>query len=312
MIGKTRQEAEVKVDEIKAKTKTEAAEVVEVYDSEVGKARGVLRRPLPAGKLWHARRSPAADLSFWIAHYWMIHWDLRGCDPHLAESLPHPNVHVIFEPGTSVVCGVHTHKFSRVLEGQSQVFGIKFKPGAFRPFLKFSASKIANRMVPAKSILGNNKDNDNDKDKDVDVDALHAIVLSSSSDNEDEKVEAANMFFRTRVPKPDKTVELAGQLVERILNDRDIKTVDDLVDRAGIGKRSLQRLFNEYVGVSPKWVIRRYRLHELVERSHSGEESDWPQLALELGYFDQAHLINDFRSITGYSPTEYQALIRKE
>jgi AraC-like DNA-binding protein len=51
-------------------------------------------------------------------------------------------------------------------------------------------------------------------------------------------------------------------------------------------------------------------LHELIERSHSGERTDWSQLALELGYFDQAHLINDFRSITGFSPTEYQSLVR--
>jgi AraC-like DNA-binding protein len=294
MIGKTRQERAAKVEVAKIDT----AEVEEIYDPEVGKARGVLRRPLPAGKLRHARRSPSSDLSFWIAHYWMIRWDLRGCDPHVAESLPHPNIHVIFEPDASVVCGVHTSKFSRLLEGQSQVFGIKFKPGAFRSFLKFSTSKLANRMMPAKSILGK------------DVDALQAIVLSSRK--EDEKVEAANAFFRARLPEPDKTVELVGQLVERILRDREIKTVDDLVGRSGIGKRSLQRMFNEYVGVSPKWVIRRYRLHELIERSHSGDEPDWSQLALELGYFDQAHLINDFRSITGYSPTEYQALIRRD
>jgi len=93
----------------------------------------------------------------------------------------------------------------------------------------------------------------------------------------------------------------------RILEDRDIKTVDDLVHKAGIGKRTLQRIFNEYVGVNPKWVIRRYRLHELIERVHDSQKAvDWAQLALELGYFDQAHLINDFRSIVGYSPVRYQ------
>jgi AraC-like DNA-binding protein len=294
MIGKTRQAPAAEV---------EAARVEEVYDPEVGKARGVLRRPLPAGKMRHARRSPSADLSCWIAHYWMIRWDLRGCEPHVAESLPHPNIHVIFLPDASVVCGVHTHKFSRLLEGQSQVFGIKFKPGAFRPFLTFPASKLSNRMVPVKSILGRDG-------KAKTVDDLEALVLSSRA--EDAKVEAANRFFRTRLPEPDKMMESAGQLVECILTERDIKTVDDLVGRAGIGKRSLQRMFNEYVGVSPKWVIRRYRLHELIERFHSGEGPDWSQLALELGYFDQAHLINDFRNLTGYSPTEYQALVRKD
>ena len=277
MIGKTRQ--------------TPGAEIEEVYDSEVGKARGILRRPLPAGTLRHSRQRPAADLAPWIAHYWMIRWDLRGCEPQGVESLPHPNVHVVFENGGSVVCGVQTHKFSRVLEGQSQVFGIKFRPGGFRPFFNSPLSKLADRIVPAPSIFGK------------DVDPLEAVALSSCAD--DEKIDAANTFFRARTPEPDATIELAGRLVECILQDAEIKTVDHLVSRAGIRKRSLQRIFSDYVGVSPKWVIRRYRLHELIERLNTGDKLDWPQLALELGYFDQAHLINDFKSITGYSPTQY-------
>lgn len=283
-IGKTRQQP--------------AAELEEVYDPEVGKGRGMIRRPLRAGKMRHARRRPADDLSHLIAHYWMIRWDLRGCEPYVAESLPHPNVHVIFEPSRSVVAGVHTQIFSRVLEGQSQVFGVKFKPGGFRPFLEFGTSKLADRLVPVQRIFGE------------DVNALRDVVLSSKSEND--KVQAANAFFQARMPQPDKKIALAGKLLEHIFLECGIKTVDDLADRTGIGKRSLQRLFNEYVGVSPKWVIRRYRLHELVERSNSGEELNWSQLALELGYFDQAHLINDFRSITGYSPTEYLHLIRKD
>ena len=175
------------------------------------------------------------------------------------------------------------------------MFGVIFRPVGFGPFLNVPAYEIADRLVPASSILGN-------------VDALQTVVLSDCE--EDEKVEAANAFFHACVPKHDETITLAGQLVNRICEDRDIKTVDGLVAAFGIGKRSLQRIFNEYVGVSPKWVIRRYRLHELIERSNSGDVADWSQLALELGYFDQAHLINDFHSITGYSPTEYQALLR--
>ena len=76
MIGKTRQRSQ--------------AEIEEVYDAEVGKARGILRRTLPAGKLMHSRRRPAADVAPWIAHYWMISWDLRGCEPQAVENLPHP------------------------------------------------------------------------------------------------------------------------------------------------------------------------------------------------------------------------------
>jgi AraC-like DNA-binding protein len=283
MIGKTRQPS--------------PAQIEEVFDPEVGRARGILRRPLPAGKLAHARRSPPPDLAYWIAHYWMITWDLRGYPPHIAETLPPPNIHVVFEKDSSLVSGIQTRKFSRLLEGRSQVFGIKFKPGGFRPFLKSSVSSLADRTVPANRIFGKA------------VDALTTILASSRE--ESEKVCAANTFFRARLPEPDDTIALAGQLVGRILAEPNIKTVNDLATCAGIGKRSLQRLFNDYVGASPKWVIRRYRLHELVEKFDSRAQPNWAQLALDLGYFDQAHLINDFKSIVGYTPTQYQSQLAK-
>jgi AraC-like DNA-binding protein len=281
MIGKTRQGS--------------ATEVEEVFDPEVGKARGVLRRPPPAGKFRHSRLRPSPDLAHCIDHYWMVSWDLRGLEPHVAETLPHPNFQVVFEKNKSMVGGVFTRKFSRTLEGQSQVFGIKFTPGGFRPFLKASASSLANRTVPVKRIFGK------------DVNALEVVLVSPCK--EQEKVKATEAFFRARTPKPDETIGLVGELVQCILQEPEIKTVDDLVSRTGVAKRSLQRIFNEYVGVSPKWVIRRYRLHELIERINSGDKLDWPQLALELGYFDQAHLINDFRSLVGRSPTQYLRLV---
>ena len=278
------------------KTRQQPAEVEEYFDPEVGKARGILtRHPPQAGKFRHSRRSPAASLSSWIDHYWMVVWDLRGLEPYRAQMLPHPNFQVVFEASGSQVGGVSTRMFTRVLEGESHVFGVKFSAGAFRPFLRGPASSLADRTVAVTQVLGE------------EVGALEAILISRDT-SEDDMIAAANAFFLPRLPAaPDETIVLAGQLVRRILEDRDIKTVDDLVSKAGIGKRTLQRVFNEYVGVNPKWVIRRYRLHELIERVHDSQNPvDWAQLALELGYFDQAHLINDFRSIVGCSPVQYQ------
>ncbi len=306
MIGKTRQGKAVGRGDgepaRKRQSETRAgrelnSDIEEVFDPEVGQARGMLRRALPAGKMRHSRRRPAPDLAPWITHYWMIHWDLRGCEPHLAESVPHPNVHLIFENGAAVVAGVQTHKFSRLLQGESRVFGVKFRPGGFRPFYGAAVSDLAGRIVPASRVFGK------------ELKEFEEIALSSRHD--DEKVRAANAFFHARKPDPDPAMPLAGQLVDRILKEPEIKMVDDLVRLTGMGKRSLQRLFSEYVGVSPKWVIRRYRLHELIEKFNAGGESDWAKLALDLGYFDQAHLINDFRAIVGYSPTEYWKLLGK-
>jgi len=286
MIGKTRQQVDGT-----SETKTE-----QLFDPAAGPARGVLNPVATAGRFRHVRRSPVPQLSHIIAHYWLVSWDLRGLDPHTAETLPHPNAHAVFEPEGSTVAGVHTARFSRVLKGRSHAFGIKFTPGGLRPFLNAPMSSITDRTIPIRRIFG------------CKVDALEAALISS--DDENALIPAANDFFCACVPACDENMAHAGQLVSRILSEPDLLTVDDLAARTGLGKRSLQRLFSEYVGVSPKWVIRRYRLHELVERFNSGQQPDYAQLALELGYFDQAHLINDFRSIAGYTPTQYQDLAR--
>lgn len=106
------------------KTRQSEAEIEEIFDPGPGRARGMLRRPVKAGKFRHSRRSPAPDLEFWIAHYWMISWDLRGCEPQYGESLPHPNVHLVFGEGPATIHGVQTNKFERTLEGKSEVFGV--------------------------------------------------------------------------------------------------------------------------------------------------------------------------------------------
>jgi AraC-like DNA-binding protein len=89
------------------------------------------------------------------------------------------------------------------------------------------------------------------------------------------------------------------------MDETTILKVDNLIERFNYSKRTLQRLFRQYVGVSPKWIIQRYRLHEAAEQIASGQAENWPALAVDLGYFDQAHFIRDFKAIVGQSPAEY-------
>lgn len=262
----------------------------ERFDAGLERSRGLLRWPPHKGVGKHVRMLPSPDLAPWIDCFWMVTWDLD--QPHLQETLPHPNFYLAFQEGRCTLGGVNTGKSSHLLEGQSGVFGIKFRPGGFRPFMKAAAITLSNCIVPAASVFGE------------EVAALEA-ELDSLAWDEDRMIAAASSFMRRRLPEPDRNVAWAAQLVEKIREDSAIRTVNDLEARAGLGKRRLQRLFHEYVGATPKWVIQRFRLHELVERLNSGERPDWSQVALELGYFDQAHLINAFKGIVGSPPSEY-------
>jgi AraC-like DNA-binding protein len=72
-----------------------------------------------------------------------------------------------------------------------------------------------------------------------------------------------------------------------------------------VSERTLQRLFRDYIGLSPKWVLKRYRVHEAAERIASGEAPDAAWLAAVLGYSDQSHFIRDFSAQVGCSPGTY-------
>jgi transcriptional regulator GlxA family with amidase domain len=83
--------------------------------------------------------------------------------------------------------------------------------------------------------------------------------------------------------------------------------VEDLARMHNIAPRTLQRLFRRYVGVGPKWVLKRLRIHQAAERLTAANPTGWTELALDLGYYDHAHFIRDFRLVVGRSPAQYTA-----
>ncbi|MGH2782204.1 MAG: helix-turn-helix domain-containing protein [Thermoleophilaceae bacterium] len=76
---------------------------------------------------------------------------------------------------------------------------------------------------------------------------------------------------------------LAQRAIDMLATDPPLTRVGDLAAELGISVRSLQRLFSDYVGLGPGWVIRRYRLHETIARATCGGDIDWARLAAELG-----------------------------
>lgn len=282
------------------KTRQEPA----TYSPQVGPPRGVLQaNEARGGAFFHQRLAPPPEFAAWAQHYWYVQWDLRNAPPSSAETLPHPNCYLVFEHDLerplehpcvldrAEVSGVTTGKFSRVMKGHGRVFGLKFKPGGLHPFLQAPVSTLTDRVVPAAQIFGDS--------------ILLLAAQLRSFETPETMAGATSNYFAARRPAQDTHVELSSRLVDTIFADPTILTVEALAARSGLSVRKLQRLFKTYVGVSPKWVIRRYRLHELLERLNSGDDFDGAQLALDLGYADQAHLINDFRKPAGYSPNQY-------
>ncbi len=224
----------------------------------------------------------------------------------LAETPPHPSVYWITENRTSTIQGVPTKRFSRLLKGKGRVFGVKFRPGGFYPFLRSPVAAFTDSYLTPGEAFGAKGRAAAAQLRRLSAEALHADDAAAADER---MIACVERLLLARLPEPDPTLAVISSIAAAIVQTQAITKVDHIVDRFGINKRALQRLFSVYVGVSPKWMIKRYRLHEAIERVATGRAVNWSRLALELGYFDQTHFIKDFRALVGKSPAEYEKMI---
>ncbi|MDI4634748.1 helix-turn-helix transcriptional regulator [Pelomonas sp. V22] len=255
-----------------------------------GPARGVLNQRLDPQRFQHQRQAPCEALAPWVEHFWHVGWDLEGLPEQQQETLPHPNVQLVVEGGEARLWGVHGGRFVKRLAGKGWVFGIKFRAAAFQPFWGQAVSGLANRSMAAEEVFGA---------------AAQALTSWREWPGMETLAAQAEALLLARLPAPDPQVQALGDLVALIAQRPDWTSVEQLAEHSGHSPRQLQRLFSHYVGASPKWVIARYRLHEALALLQSGEARPDAELALRLGYFDQAHFIRDFRRLVGRPPAAY-------
>ena len=259
-------------------------------------AKGILNPHIAEQKFQLTRHVPSPDLALFVEWYWIIHWDLSGQEPHTQDVLPYPSVNFAIEESQSGVFGVVTGKFTRTLVNSGRVVAAKFRPAGFYPFVRLPISQFTNKVTAITSVFGSRGD------------TLEQTILATEQD--EAALAQMEQFLRDQQPERDPNIVVVNDIIDCIIEDRSITRVDELVKRTSLNKRTLQRLFNQYVGVSPKWVIQRYRLHEAAERLASGASISQSALALELGYTDQAHFAHDFKTVVGTSPAAYAKAAR--
>jgi AraC-like DNA-binding protein len=249
--------------------------------------------PATARRMFRLERYvPAPDLAPFLDHHWLVEWDLRGRPPHVQRTLPYPCVNLVFDQGEATVFGVVRGAYEHELRDANRALGVRFRAGGFRAFLGRPVHTLTDGTVPLSAVLG----------------PLEPAAVQAVFDAADDAgmVAAAEALLRRRLPPPDPQVQRIGSILAIATQDPGLTRVQDLAERASLPMRTLQHLFSDHVGVSPKWVIRRYRLHDAADRLAQGEDIDLATLAQSLGYFDQAHFTRDFQRLVGQSPAAYR------
>jgi AraC-like DNA-binding protein len=258
--------------------------------------KGILHPQEQARHRTLSRLAAGPEVGRFVEWYWTVEWDLE--EPYLAEVLPYPSVNVTFEqPGGAFVNGVCTRKFQRELVGRGRVFGVKFWAGGFGAVTGLDVASFRDRVLPLRDLFAA-------------ADRLADLVFAEDSDVRRRAVVEA--FLSDHLVAADPQYELVREIVEAMAEDRSMTRVDQVTERFGVPIRRLQRLFRRYVGVGPKWVLRRYRLHDGAELLARGEVAELADLAIGLGYFDQAHFSREFKDQIGLTPAEYAARTQAE
>jgi AraC-like DNA-binding protein len=261
-----------------------------------GHPEAIVRPHMAERRFTVERLPPREDLAEFVDYHWLVRWEVPG--PHRQQVVPQPRVHVAAEDGRLLVHGVSRRPFFRTLAGAGHVLGAAFHPGGFRPLLRRGVGGISGSVRAAADLLG------------VDDRPVAARILGGRDGAE--MVAALEEYLLRLGPEPDPTGRRVTELVAEAERNPEITRAETLAAAAGMSLRSLQRLFAEYVGVGPKWVIQRFRILDAVAAAHSGAVTDWAALARELGFSDQAHLIRVFAHVVGTPPASYQREVGRD
>ncbi len=242
----------------------------------------------------------------WVEYFWCLRWDLADGQEFGSQVLPHPSCSLTVERGDTrpgipagspvVVTGVVTRRFDVTLRGSGWVVGLKFRPGGLTALTGHPAHERTDRVLPARNLV-----------LDPVVDAMARLAGPENPEVAARTVERA-LLGHARAPEP-RYLRLL-EVISDMLDDRSLTSVADVESRHGVEHRTLQRWFRHFVGVGPKWVLARYRMHDVVTMLDDGYDGSLTALAHQLGWYDQSHFVRDFVALVGQTPSNYRSASR--
>jgi AraC-like DNA-binding protein len=267
-------------------------------------SRGILDPWLLRQRVRLTRYPPGPALTDLVDWFWAVRWDLPPGMAHHQQVLTHPGANISVgtangRPGDSRAGPAEAHLngvartlTTRVLVAQGWAVAALCRPGGLGAFISGPASDYTDRVVPLGAATG------------IGEAALLRDITGEPDESARVGLLAAALAQAVRPPRVPGARQVAG-IARLAETHRAVRRLSDLCDVAGMGPRTMQRMFGRYAGVSPAWVIRRYRLLEAAEAVRDGTPVCWADIAASLGYADQAHLIRDFRAATGQTPAAY-------
>lgn len=246
---------------------------------------------------------PAAALAGHIECYWMLQSNGSAANLPSQRILPDGCVEMIVnfaEPfAQRNAAGAFERQPLHFVVGQMQApveikptgsvkgLGIRFHPAGARKILGIPMQELSGRMVPLEALQ-----------HDL-VDAVRSACGAGETRERLRIIEAA--LLKRAAQGSDADPAVWGAL-KRLLETDGCVMIEELTAQAGVSRRQLERKFQDWVGLTPKVLGRILRFQRVFKALESGA-ANWAEVAADCGYYDQSHLIRDFRQFAGECPS---------
>jgi len=247
---------------------------------------------------------PSVQFSDVVERFWSVEYDGDGdapVEPVLPDGCPEmvfnladrfqriPIYGDVETQSTAIVSGQIR---SRVLirpTGRVSLFGVRFRPHGANGFFGVAMSSLTDQIVPLETVVGG-----------LSVELESRIAEVSTFE---ERVASIELALSARRANGD--LSIAAGLTEMIGESGGQMSVRELVDCSGMGERRIERIFDKYVGLSPKVFSRIVRFRGVVRSIEAADSFGLLDTALSFGYYDQSHMIHEFGEFAGTSPLAY-------
>lgn len=179
-------------------------------------------------------------------------------------------------------------------EQQLDVMGVHFRPGGIRGLFAMPADEISGMDVPVDDVWPGFGDE------------LAERLASASTPFR--KLQVMERLLRSRLRmdrQPHRAIPVALEKLEAI--DEPLP-IGELASDLGLSSRRFIEVFSSHIGLPPKTYARILRFQRALTNIHRKQHRSWADLAFDCGWYDQAHMIRDFKQFSGLTPTQYESL----
>ncbi len=192
------------------------------------------------------------------------------------------------------VSGVRTKPITIPSGTGSRMLVIGFKRGKAHPFYRFPMNELSDIVAEADLVFGRNL-----------CDLREQVLAAKSVDQMFLLVERFLLQQAGDAVCIDASTKWIEYAVLSIVRRPNLRWLHQLSDEIGYSQKHFIDLFRQHVGVTPKQYLKIMRFQKAMRALESSQMIPWSSLALESGYYDQAHFIHDFKHFSGFTPNEY-------